>query len=113
MRMGVGDKMKFETLLLIFGMAIVTFIPRFLPMALLTKWTIPEKIKLGLEYIPVAVLSAIVFPILFWGGEETFGIQPRFLLSGLPVFAFAWKVRSLWASVILGMLIFWGLGFIL
>jgi len=109
----VGDKMRFETLLLIFGMAIVTFIPRFLPMALLTKWTSPEKIKLGLEYIPVAVLSAIVFPILFWGGGESFGIQPRFLLSGLPVFAFAWKMKNLWGSVILGMVIYWGLGFML
>ena len=111
--MGRSDKMRFETLLLVFGMAIVTFIPRFLPMALLTKWTIPEKIKLGLEYIPVAVLTAIVFPILFWGWGETFGLQPRFLLAGLPVFIFARKVRSLWASVVLGMLIFWVLGFVL
>ena len=98
---------------IIAGMAVVTFLPRFLPMALLTKWTIPRKIKLGLEYIPVAILSAIVFPILFFDGEGTLGIQPQFLFSAISVFIFAWKVKSLWGSVILGMLIFWGLGFIL
>jgi branched-subunit amino acid transport protein len=104
---------KQEMLWIIVGMAVVTFLPRFLPMALLTKWTIPRKIKLGLEYIPVAILSAIVFPILFFDGEGVLGIQPQFLFSAILVFIFAWKVKSLWGSVILGMLIFWGLGFIL
>ena len=103
--------MNKETLALIFGMAIVTFIPRFIPIAFLSRWDIPEKIKMGLEYIPVAILSAIVFPILFFDGEGAFGIQPQFLLSAIPVFAFAWKIKSLWGSVILGMLIYWGLGF--
>ncbi len=98
---------------LILGMAIVTFLPRFLPMAFLTRWVIPKKVKLGLDYIPVAVLSAIVFPLLFFDGEGTFGIQPQFLISAIPVFAFAWKVRSLWGSVVLGMLIYWGLGVVL
>jgi branched-subunit amino acid transport protein len=105
--------MSYENLLLIFGMAIVTFIPRFIPIAFLSRWDIPEKIKMGLEYIPVAILSAIVFPILFFDGEGALGIQPQFLLSAIPVFAFAWKIKSLWGSVILGMLIYWGLGYVL
>lgn len=105
--------MKEEKLILILGMAIATFIPRFLPMIFLTRRVIPTKIKIGLDYIPVAVLSALVFPIFFFNGEGTFGIQPQFLISAIPVFAFAWKVKSLWGSVVLGMLIFWGLGFVL
>ena len=111
--MGVSDKMRCETLLVILGMAIVTFIPRFVPMAFLSRRDIPEKVKMGLEYIPVAILSAIIFPILFFDGEGTIGIQPRLLFSAIPVFAFSWKVKSLWGSVILGMLIYWGLGFII
>ena len=105
--------MRQETLLVVLGMAVVTFIPRFLPMALLTKWKIPEKIRRGLEFIPVAVLSAIVFPILFFNGDGEIGIQPRYLLTAIPVFLFAWRVKSLWSAVILGMLIYWGLGFFL
>jgi branched-subunit amino acid transport protein len=96
---------------LILGMAVVTFLPRFLPMAFLSKWVIPTKVRKGLEYIPAAILSALVFPILFFDGGGSFELQPRFFLSALPVFAFGWKVKSLWGSVILGMAVYWGLGF--
>ncbi len=100
-------------LAMIVGMAVVTFLPRFLPMAFLTRWVIPERVKMGLGYIPIAILSAIVFPILFFNEGGKMEIQPRYLLSAVPVFIFSWKVRSLWASVILGMFVYWGLGFFL
>ena len=105
--------MKQEMLWLLLGMAGVTFLPRFLPMAFLTRRTIPEKMKIGLDYVPVAILSAIVFPILFSTGDGKVGIEPHLLLSALPVFLFAYKMKNLWGSVILGMLIYWGLGFVL
>jgi branched-subunit amino acid transport protein len=70
-------------------------------------------VKKGLEYIPAAILSALVFPVLFFDGGGSFGLQPRFFLSALPVFAFAWKVKSLWGSVILGMAVYWSLEFFL
>lgn len=105
--------MREEMLATIVGMAVVTFLPRFLPLAFLTRWVIPERVKMGLGYIPIAILSAIVFPILFFNGEGKVEIQPHYLLSAIPVFSFAWKVKSLWASVVLGMLIYWGLGLLL
>ena len=67
---------------------------------------------MGLEYIPVSILSALVFPILFFDGEGTFGIQLPSFLSAIPVFVFAWRIKSLWGSVILGMLIYWGLSWV-
>jgi branched-subunit amino acid transport protein len=97
---------------LILGMAFVTFVPRFLPMAFLSRWVLPERVKLGLDYIPVAILSAIIFPILFSDGGRI-GIDPHSLLAALPVFLFAWKVKSLWGSVIVGMAVYWGLGFVI
>ncbi|MEW6377891.1 MAG: AzlD domain-containing protein [Thermodesulfobacteriota bacterium] len=104
--------MRHEILILILGMSLVTFFPRFFPMAFLTRWTLPERVKKGLEYFPIAILSAIVFPILFFDGEAKFEIQPQYILAAIPIFIFSWKVRSLWGSVILGMLIYWGLGFV-
>jgi len=98
---------------LLLGMAIVTFLPRFLPMAFLTRRGIPEKMKIGLDYIPVAILSAIVFPLLFSPSHGKVGFEPRLLLAALPVFIFAHRMKNLWGSVILGMLIYWGLGYIL
>ena len=105
--------MREEMLWLILGMAIVTFLPRFLPLAFLTRWAIPERVKVGLEYIPIGILSSIVFPILFANGEGKIEIQPQHLFAAIPIFVFAWKVRSLWGSVVLGMAIYWGLGFVL
>jgi len=93
-------------------MALVTFLPRFFPMAFLTRRALSERVKKGLEYFPTSILSAIVFPILFFNGEGRMEIQPPYLLSAIPVFIFAWKVKSLWGSVILGMAVFWGLGFV-
>ena len=104
--------MRESTLVLILGMALVTFLPRFLPMAFLSRWVLPEKTRVGLSYFPVAILSAIVFPTFFSEGNGV-EIQPQYLLAALPVFIFAWKVKSLWGSVVLGMAIYWGLGFIL
>lgn len=104
--------MRGSILGIILGMAFVTFIPRFLPMAFLSKWVLPKKVEIGLSYIPVAILAAIVFPILFYDGGEV-GIYPQYLLAAFPVFIFAWKIKSLWGSVVLGMAIYWGLGFIL
>ena len=104
--------MRHEILILILGMALVTFLPRFFPMAFLTRRALSERVKKGLEYFPISILSAIVFPIFFFSGEGRMEIQPHYLLSAIPVFIFAWKVKSLWGSVILGMAIYWGLGLV-
>ncbi len=94
-------------------MAFVTFLPRFFPMALLARRTLPERVRKGLEYFPISILSAIVFPILFFNGEGRMEIQPQYLLAAIPVVLFAWKVKSLWGSVLLGMVVYWGLGVLL
>jgi branched-subunit amino acid transport protein len=99
-------------LILILGMAAVTLFSRFFPMVLLTRWTLPEKMRLGLDYIPVAILSAIVFPILFLDGKGNPGFQLQCLFSAVPVFAFAWRLKSIWGSVVLGMVIYWILGMV-
>ena len=104
--------MRGSILGIILGMAFVTFLPRFLPMAFLSKWILPEKVEIGLSYIPVAILSAIVFPVLFSDGAKI-GIYPQYVLAAFPVFIFAWKIKSLWGSVVLGMLIYWLLGFLI
>jgi branched-subunit amino acid transport protein len=106
------ELMRESMLILILGMALVTFLPRFLPMAFLSRWVLPEKTRVGLSYFPVAILSAIVFPTFFTDGNEV-EIQFPYLLAALPVFLFAWKVKSLWGSVVLGMAVYWLLGFFL
>ncbi|XUW99474.1 MAG: AzlD domain-containing protein [Dehalogenimonas sp.] len=92
------------------GMAAVTFLPRFLPMALVSRIVIPDRVKAFLEYVPVAVLSALVVPAVFAVGGGV-GVDARLVISALAVLVFAWKVRDLFGSVVLGMASYWVLGF--
>ena len=102
--------MRPEIVLLFAGMAAVTFLPRFLPMALVSRITIPVRVKTFLEYIPVAVLSALVVPAIFAGSSGGVGFDSKLSISALAVFVFAWKTRNLFGSVLLGMTTYWALG---
>ncbi len=104
--------MRESMLILILGMGLVTFLPRFVPMAFLSRWVFPERFRAGLNYLPVALLSAIVFPTFFTDGNQV-TVRPQYLLAAIPVFLFAWRVKSLWGSVLLGMAVYWFLGFLL
>ncbi len=51
-----------ELLILIVGMALVTYLPRMLPLLLLKEIKLPPFIRRVFEFIPYAVLSALIFP---------------------------------------------------
>ena len=95
-------------LVLVAGMGLVTYLPRFLPLFALARRRLPQWLTDWLSLIPVALLSALIAPILFTGGT------PRHLELGrpelwvaLPTFLFAWKTRSLGGTVLVGMVLFW------
>ncbi|MEI8173050.1 MAG: AzlD domain-containing protein [Deltaproteobacteria bacterium] len=100
--------MKVDYVLLILGMGIVTYLPRWIPLILLSRRQLPEWLRQWLDFIPVAVLSALILPAVVTTGEPRHldVFQPAFLVS-IPVFIFAWKTRSLAGSVIIGMALFW------
>lgn len=54
-----------EFFLLIFGMAIVTYIPRALPAFLIEKITLGSRAKKFLSLLPYAAMSALIFPGIF------------------------------------------------
>jgi branched-subunit amino acid transport protein len=51
-----------KVLLLIVGMALVTYIPRLLPALFLDRFKFPAWFKKWLESIPYAALGALIFP---------------------------------------------------
>jgi branched-subunit amino acid transport protein len=94
-----------EIALLIFLMAAVTYLPRLLPVLLLSRRTLPGAIQRWLSYVPVAVLAALLAPALFAPAGElnlAFTENPTFWVS-IPVFAVAFVTRNLFATVIVGM----------
>jgi len=48
--------------IMVLGMAIVTYIPRMIPLAILPGLKLPKYLQSFLSFIPIAVLSALIFP---------------------------------------------------
>lgn len=55
-----------QTILAIFFMALVTYIPRALPVAVFRKEITSKYIKSFLHYVPFAVLASLTFPDVFY-----------------------------------------------
>lgn len=93
-----------EQLYLILGMAVVTYLPRMLPMLLLNNREIPEKIVRWMSFIPVSIFAALIFSdIFFW--ENQFSINPLENLKLIPaivVFFIAYKTKNIMWSIVFG-----------
>lgn len=52
-------------LLIVIGMAVVTYLPRMAPMVLLKNIKLPRFLKTFFEFIPFAALGALIIPGVF------------------------------------------------
>lgn len=92
-------------LLLILGMALVTYLPRMLPILLLSRLRMPPLLLRWLEFVPVAVLSALLASgLLVKEGQLALPPAHPELLAALPTFLVAIKSRSLMGTVVTGLL---------
>ena len=90
----------------IVGMALVTYLPRVLPILVLTNRSLPDFVISWLSYVPAAVLAALLIPsILLQNGNIEFGFKNIFLWASIPTLAMAAKTKNLYVPVILGMLL--------
>ena len=97
-----------EYLAVIFGMGLVTFLPRWLPLVYLTKRSLPSWLVEWLDLIPAAILSALLLPELLTSGvPRNLDFMRPELMVAVPTFLFAVVTKSLGGTVIVGMLLFW------
>ncbi|MFJ7679613.1 AzlD domain-containing protein [Peribacillus sp. NPDC097264] len=89
----------------ILGAAIVTVIPRVLPLVLLSKMHIPEWGINWLKHVPVAVMAALLAQELLLV-DQSFSLRENLLslAAALPTFAIAIFTRSLLITVLGGVL---------
>lgn len=88
------------------GMLVVTYIPRLLPLLLFSNRQLPTLVVNWLRFVPAAVLSAMLLPSLFLlDNQLNFRLNNIFLWAALPTFFVASKTKSLFGSVITGMVI--------
>ncbi len=95
-------------ILLLLGMGIVTYLPRWLPLFILAKRDLPKWFVEWLDLIPASILSALLLPELVTSGvpRNLVLFQPK-LLVAIPTFLFAMRTKSLGGTVIVGMMLFW------
>jgi branched-subunit amino acid transport protein len=92
--------------LTILGMALVTYLPRLLPVYFLSSTSLPPLVVTWLRYVPVAVLAAMLFPsLLVQEGRVVLGPNNLLLWAAFPTLLVAWKTRSLFGSVVVGMIL--------
>jgi branched-subunit amino acid transport protein len=88
------------------GMA--TYLPRLLPLALLSNASLPGWFVLWLKYVPSCVFGAMIFSEIFVrDGRLNLSLDNIYLLASIGVFAVAFKTKSLPLSIALGLLLFW------
>lgn len=95
-------------LLLLAGMGLVTYLPRWLPLLSLSRRDLPGWLREWLDLLPTAILSALLAPALLTAGAPRHldATRPEMLVA-VPTLLFAWKTRSLAATVVVGMGLYW------
>ncbi len=89
--------------LILLGMAAVTYLPRLLPVWLLSSRQLPPQLVTWLRHVPVAVLSVMLLPALLVPDDRLdLGLNNLFLWAAIPTFLVAIKTRSLFATVVVG-----------
>ena len=98
-------------LVIVAGMGLVTYIPRWAPVFFLTRKPMPDWLVRWLALIPAAILSALLVPALIVTGEpRTLDFMRPELFVAVPTFLFALKTRSLGGTVVVGMALYWLVG---
>ncbi len=96
--------MENERLIIIFlGMAAATYFPRLIPLVALSKIELPRVVMRWLSYLPVAILSALIFPgaIQRAGAIDVSPGNPG-LWALIISFGVAVKTRNLILTVVVG-----------
>lgn len=97
----MSDEMVLVTMV---GMGLVTYLPRLLPAWFLRGRTLHPFIEAWLKYVPVAVLAALLLPsLLVSEGQLNLAWSNLYLWAALPAGLTAWKTRSMFATVLVGM----------
>lgn len=96
--------MDAKVLTVIIGMMIVTYIPRMLPLAILSRVNISKGVLDWLGYVPVAVLSALLAPeLLIKNGELNLHLSNTYMLAAIPCFIAGIYSKNIFVTVITGM----------
>lgn len=89
--------------MVIAGMAVVTYLPRLLPMVVLSRRRLAPWLEDWLGLLPAAVMGALAAQaVLMPEGHLALGWKDPFWMAALPTAVVAWKTRHLALTVVAG-----------
>jgi len=93
--------------MLIAGMLILTFGPRYLPFSMAGKIELPPLMLRALNYVPIAVLSAIAAQATLIREQQIeLNLQNPYLIAATAACIIAYTSRHLFLTIALGLLTF-------
>ncbi|GAB3475583.1 AzlD domain-containing protein [Marinomonas epiphytica] len=92
---------------ILFGMFAVTFCVRFVLFARANKFKMPDWVERALKFVPVAVLTAIISPMVFMPNQEfDLSISNPWLLGGVASLVVGiWRQQQL-LTICVGVAVF-------
>jgi len=99
--------------IVIVAAGVLTFLTRFSFIAISGRWYPPAGFRRALQFVPVAVLAAIVTPEIFVvsGKIALSPVNPRFIAAAVAL-AVAYRTRNTILTIVVGMLVFWLISFL-
>ena len=92
------------------GAAAVTFALRISFIVLLGRIEIPPFLERALRFVPAAVLTAVVIPLLFYAnGSLELSLGNERLVAGVVAALICWRTRSVPLTLVGGMAMLWAL----
>ncbi len=86
----------------------LTYLTRFAFIALWGRLRLPAWVQRALNFVPVAVLSAIILPELVRSdGHLNLALNNPRLLAGAVAALVAYRTRSILLTILVGMAVFW------
>lgn len=88
----------------------LTFVLRWSFIALSDSLAMPVAVRRALRFVPAAVLSAIIWPaVIVADGAVDLSPGNLRLIAALLAAVVAWRTRSIFYTIAVGMLALWGL----
>lgn len=99
--------------LLILALAGVTLLERLSFLLWSDRWTMPDWAERGLAYVPVTVLAALILPGILRSNDaiDLSLVNPK-LIAGVVAVLLIWKTRNVLLTIVVGMIVFWGMNWL-
>ncbi|WP_165079353.1 MULTISPECIES: AzlD domain-containing protein [unclassified Desulfovibrio] len=82
---------------------LVTVLPKVLPVTFLRGDSLPPLLRRWLDFVPVAVMAALVAPDIFiYDGRFDLSTGNLFLMVSIPTFLVAWKTKNYFVTIAVG-----------